>query len=92
MLTGEKPLGRFSSPSQKAKVPSSLDAVLDRALAKDVAHRYQDVREFKQAVEAVMFSKKEPLQKMDTSDWLSQWAGLLAARRFGGDYNGTAKA
>jgi len=32
MLTGELPLGRFSAPSQKANVDSSLDTVLFRAL------------------------------------------------------------
>ena len=95
MLTGEKPFfGRDSAPSQKAKVPSSLDVVLDRALEKDVALRYQNIREFREAVEAV-FNKKEPLQKTDRSsdlDQLAQWAGLLAARWFDGGYNGTAKA
>jgi serine/threonine protein kinase len=68
MLTGEPPRGRFSAPSQKAKVPSSLDKVLFRALEEDVSLRYQDIREFKQAVEAVVFNKKEPLQKTNRSD------------------------
>jgi hypothetical protein len=45
-----------------------------------------------EAVEAVVINKKEPLQKMDTSDSLSQWAGLLAARWFDGGYIGTARA
>lgn len=80
MLTGEKPLGRFSAPSQKAEVDSSLDEVLFRALEKDVALRYQNIREFKQAVEAVVFNKKEPLQKKDRSNLgqqLSEWARVL---------------
>src|SRR4051812_13714138 len=34
MLTGGRPLGRFSAPSQKAEVDPSLDAVLFRALEK----------------------------------------------------------
>ncbi|HSS96378.1 MAG TPA: serine/threonine-protein kinase [Terriglobales bacterium] len=53
-LTGEKPLGRFSGPSQKAEVPSSLDLVLDIALAKEAARRYQNMREFRQAVVAAV--------------------------------------
>jgi serine/threonine-protein kinase len=69
MLTGERPLGfDFPRPSQKAKVDSSLDEVLLKALEKNVARRYQNIREFKQAVEAVVFNKKEPLQKMDRPD------------------------
>jgi serine/threonine protein kinase len=69
MLTGETPwMGRFSAPSKKAKVDSSLDEVLLKALEKDVTLRYQDISEFKQAVEAVVFNKKEPLQKTNRSD------------------------
>jgi serine/threonine protein kinase len=95
MLTGGLPLGRFSAPSQKAKVPSSLDEVLFRALEKDVSLRYQDIGEFKQAVEAVGFNKKEPLQKMGRStdlEQLAQWAAVLAARWFDGGYMGPANA
>jgi serine/threonine protein kinase len=72
MLTGKPPLGRFPAPSQKAKVNSSLDAVLFKALEPDVARRYQDIRDFKQAVEAVVFNQNEPAQKMDRSDLESQ--------------------
>jgi serine/threonine protein kinase len=97
LLTGERPRGLLPPPpSHKAKVDSSLDDVVLKALENDVALRYQDIRELKQAVEeaveAVVINKKEPLQKMDTSDSLSQWAGLLAARWFDGGYIGTARA
>jgi serine/threonine protein kinase len=54
ILTGELPLGRFSAPSQKANVDSSLDTVLFRALEKDLTRRYQDIREFKRAVGAAL--------------------------------------
>jgi serine/threonine-protein kinase len=80
MLTGGLPLGRFSAPSQKAEVDSSLDDVLFRALEEDAARRYQNIREFKQAVEAVVSNKKEPLQKKDRSNLgqqLSEWARVL---------------
>jgi serine/threonine protein kinase len=95
MLTGELPLGRFSAPSQIAKVDSSLDEVVLTALEKDVALRYQDISEFKQAVEAVVFNKKEPLQKVGRSsdlEQLAQWAAVLAARWFDGGYMGPANA
>ncbi len=53
MLMGKRPLDRSLAPSPKAKVDSLLDEVLSKALETDVARRYQDIREFKQAVEAV---------------------------------------
>jgi serine/threonine protein kinase len=91
MLTRELPLGRFSPPSQKAEVDSSLDMVLFRALEKDLARRYRDIREFKQAVEAVAFKTKVPLQNNLRSDseryhpgqfpnQLAQWAEAMSAR------------
>jgi serine/threonine protein kinase len=60
MLTGELPIGRFSAPSKKAKVDSSWDVVLDKALEKDVTRRYQHIGEFKQAVEAVKAADEDP--------------------------------
>jgi serine/threonine protein kinase len=71
MLTGGLPLGRFPAPSEKTKVDPSLDEVLFRALEKDVALRYQDIGEFKQAVEAVVFNEIEP----------GQWIGRLDLER-----------
>jgi serine/threonine protein kinase len=90
MLTGELPMGRFSGPSQRANVDSSWDVVLFKALEKDVTRRYQDIGEFKRAVEAVVFTKKQPLQNVDKSDvehhharqfpaQLAQWAEAVAA-------------
>ena len=67
MLTGELPLGRFPAPSEKAKVDSSLDKVLFRALEKDPARRYQDIGEFKQAVEAVFPLSSPASQKFHQS-------------------------
>jgi serine/threonine-protein kinase len=101
MLTGERPMGKFPAPSEKAKVDSLLDKVLFRALEKDVALRYQEIGEFKQAVKAVVFSKKVPLQKASSSpDWnhengLSQWVEVqlsqwVAAKWFGGAHVATA--
>ena len=81
MLTGELPMGKFPKPSEKAEVDPSLDAVLDRALEKDVTLRYQDIGEFKQAVEAMVLNKKEPLQKVDRSDLERQLRPLEKAAR-----------
>ncbi len=40
MLTGELPLGRFSSPSEKVQVDVRLDEVVLRALQKEPEKRY----------------------------------------------------
>ena len=79
MLTGELPLGRFSPPSEKAKVDSSLDGALFKALEKGVARRYQNIDEFKRDVETVLFNQKELLQKMDRRDLERQRRRLAEA-------------
>src|ERR1043166_2312830 len=82
MLTGERPTGKFPAPpSEKAKVDSALDAVLFRALKEDVELRYQDISEFKQAVEAVVFNKEQPLQNVDRSDLERQLRAFKKAAR-----------
>jgi eukaryotic-like serine/threonine-protein kinase len=63
MLTGKPPKGRFSAPSQKAKVDPSWDVVLFKALEEDVTRRYQNIREFKQAVEAVHKMYRSDLER-----------------------------
>jgi serine/threonine protein kinase len=72
MLTGKPPMrGRFSAPSKKAKVDPSWDVVLFKALEEDVTLRFQNIGEFKQAVEAV--------QKMYRSDLERQHQRLVKA-------------
>lgn len=53
MLTGELPIGRFSSPSQKIQVDVRLDEIVLRALEKEPERRYQHASEVKTDVEAV---------------------------------------
>src|SRR5213593_4688364 len=53
MLTGELPLGKFQSPSQKVQVDVRLDEVVLHALEKEPARRYQQVSEVKTAVDAI---------------------------------------
>ncbi len=53
MLTGELPLGRFLSPSQKVKVDVRLDEVVLRALEKEPERRYQHASQVKCAVETI---------------------------------------
>ncbi|MFC1636108.1 serine/threonine-protein kinase [Planctomycetota bacterium] len=53
MLTGELPLGRFATPSQKAAVDTRLDTVILRTLEKEPERRYQHVSEMKTDVETI---------------------------------------
>ena len=52
MLTGELPLGRFPTPSQRVKVDVSLDEVVLKTLEHDPNLRYQRASEIKQALTA----------------------------------------
>ncbi|HIK94143.1 MAG TPA: serine/threonine protein kinase [Planctomycetes bacterium] len=56
MLTGELPLGRFSSPSEKVQIDVRLDEVVLRALQKEPEKRYQQVSGIKTDIEAVSAS------------------------------------
>lgn len=53
MLTGELPLGKFQSPSQKVQVDVRLDEVVLHALEKEPARRYQQASEVKTAVDTI---------------------------------------
>lgn len=59
MLTGELPLGRFASPSQKVQVDVRLDEVVLRSLEKEPERRYQQASEVKTDVENI--SRSGPL-------------------------------
>jgi serine/threonine protein kinase len=65
MLTGGLPLGRFAPPSQTSQVNPALDEVLFKALEKDPGRRYQEIAEFKRAVELAFLIKSEPAAKRD---------------------------
>lgn len=53
-LTGEKPLGVFAPPSQKAGVDSRYDALVLRALEKDPARRHQRISELRLELAAIV--------------------------------------
>jgi predicted Ser/Thr protein kinase len=61
MLTGELPLGRFASPSEKANVGESVDRVVLRALEKERDRRQQSATEMKTQVEGVHKSGPPPI-------------------------------
>jgi serine/threonine-protein kinase len=60
MLTGELPLGRFPSPSQKVQVDVRLDEVVLRSLEKEPERRYQQASEVKSDVEQISQSPPPP--------------------------------
>lgn len=64
MLTGERPMGRFDPPSQKAPVPAEVDAVVLKALASDPAKRFQQAAEMKAALEAAGVPSRPKLQSI----------------------------
>jgi serine/threonine protein kinase len=53
LLTGELPLGRFESPSQRVKVDVRIDDVVLKALARDPELRWQRMSQIGQAVAQV---------------------------------------
>jgi serine/threonine protein kinase len=53
MLTGELPIGRFATPSQKVQLDVRLDEIVLRALEKEPCRRYQHASEVKTDVETV---------------------------------------
>src|SRR6266568_8584745 len=53
LLTGELPLGRFPTPSQKIQVDVRLDEVVLHALEKEPARRYQHASQVRTAVETI---------------------------------------
>jgi hypothetical protein len=56
LLTGDQPSGSFPPPSRFVPEYPGFDAVIRRALATDPSQRYQQAREFRSAVEAVLAS------------------------------------
>ena len=60
LLTGELPLGRFASPSDKARVDVRLDEVVMQTLAKEPELRYQQVSKVKTDIESIAYNAPAP--------------------------------
>jgi len=60
LLTGELPIGRFELPSDKARVDVRFDGLVEQALAKEPAKRFQRVSEFRVRLEAIATNLKTP--------------------------------
>lgn len=53
MLTGELPIGRFASPSEKVEIDVRLDEVVLRTLEKEPQRRYQRASQIKSDVQSI---------------------------------------
>ncbi len=65
LLTGELPLGRFSLPSEKAKVDGQLDEVVLRTLEKEPERRYQQASQIRTALESLDYEAESPLEPVN---------------------------
>jgi predicted Ser/Thr protein kinase len=99
MLTGELPLGRFATPSQKVQVDVRLDEVVLRALEKEPRRRYQHASDVKSEVESITSGTRPAAPKAGPPDvpdqvlfkratvvmliGLAVWNGVFAALNWG---------
>ncbi len=82
LLTGELPLGKFQSPSQKVAVDVRLDEVVLRSLAKEPERRYQHVSEMGTRVETIASSPQTESRKRkaESGEQKESLAALVATR------------
>ncbi|MCE9528998.1 MAG: serine/threonine protein kinase, partial [Planctomycetales bacterium] len=59
MLTGELPMGRFATPSQKVQIDIRIDEIVMRTLEKEPGRRYQKASEVKTELASVSSSQGE---------------------------------
>ncbi len=82
MLTGELPLGRFASPSQKVQVDVRLDEVVLRALEKEPERRYQQASQVRTDLDSIaLTSSSESVTQgtkgnMKTRSHKTLWFGI----------------
>lgn len=63
MLTGELPIGRFATPSNKVQVDVRLDEVVLRSLEKEPQRRYQHASDIKSDVQSISSTDNPALVK-----------------------------
>lgn len=71
MLTGELPIGKFASPSQKVQIDVRLDAVVLKALEKEPARRYQRASELGEAVTEIITSAPDGVPQEFAPEYLA---------------------
>ena len=80
MLTGELPLGRFSAPSNRAKVDKRFDSVVLKALEKQPEERYQQVRNVRSDLEHVKAQNPYNLRQAVGGESGFQFKSLFSER------------
>lgn len=58
MLTGELPLGRFASPSERTQIDVRLDEVVLRTLEREPERRYQHASDVKNDLDSISISNE----------------------------------
>lgn len=79
MLTGELPIGRFETPSQKVHVDVRLDEVVLRTLEKEPQRRYQAASEIKSDLQSISSTPDKALAPTimhDTQEELGEKTGV----------------
>lgn len=79
MLTGELPIGRFESPSQKVHIDVRLDEVVLRTLEREPQRRYQAASEIKSDLQSISSTRESaiaPTMVHQMREDLSEKAGM----------------
>ncbi|GMW00899.1 MAG: hypothetical protein AMXMBFR84_20360 [Candidatus Hydrogenedentota bacterium] len=79
MLTGEFPDAPITPPSQRVRVDVRLDQVVLKALEESPDRRYQEVSEFKTAVDSITEPDTSDHKREPRVSWLT-WAPLQSPR------------
>lgn len=66
MLTGELPLGRFPSPSQRSTVDSRIDQIVFKTLEKEREMRQQSATEVKTDISRALAGREAPMPREHT--------------------------
>jgi hypothetical protein len=77
LLTGDRPSGSFPPPSLAAPSHPGFDVVVRRAMAREPEQRYQQARELKAAVEAVVGSSAGVARADSFADGSFRLTGLI---------------
>ena len=79
MLTGELPIGRLETPSQKVQVDVRLDEVVLRTLEKEPRRRYQNASQIKSDLQSISSTRESdfaPTMVHGTREEMSEKVGM----------------
>jgi predicted Ser/Thr protein kinase len=76
MLTGELPMGRFKTPSEKTGVDPRLDPIVLKSLERDPGLRFQSAIELKERLDAPEDVAEVEVEEEDPESW-DVWSGMF---------------